>query len=94
MVTVLGFPFELFLYRCVRGLLYSTTLFTNASYTIYLFIAALIAHLSINAATLQIAVAVSIMGFVIISLSLYWLITKPSGERPVPCEGMTRRGQV
>ncbi|KAI6110743.1 hypothetical protein EDD17DRAFT_1828179 [Pisolithus thermaeus] len=46
-------------------------------YSIILFIAALIVHLAIHSAKVQIYAAVTIMGLVIVSLFFYWLITEP-----------------
>ncbi|KAI6096703.1 hypothetical protein F5141DRAFT_560082 [Pisolithus sp. B1] len=45
-------------------------------YSIILFIAALIVHLAIHSAKVQIYAAVTIMGLVIVSLFFYWLITE------------------
>lgn len=61
-------------------------------YSIILFIAALIVHLSINSATIQIYAAVAIMGVIIVSLFFYWLITEPlDGWQFLPQEFKTRR---
>ncbi|KAI6103769.1 hypothetical protein EV401DRAFT_2019665 [Pisolithus croceorrhizus] len=46
-------------------------------YSIILFIAALIVHLVIHSANVQIYAAVTIMALVIVSLFFYWLITEP-----------------
>ncbi|KAI6102036.1 hypothetical protein EDD16DRAFT_1647600 [Pisolithus croceorrhizus] len=51
--------------------------FTSSSCSIILFIAALIVHLAIHSAKVQIYAAVTIMGLVIVSLFFYWLITEP-----------------
>ncbi|KAI5998374.1 hypothetical protein F5J12DRAFT_324176 [Pisolithus orientalis] len=60
-------------------------------YSIILFIAALIVHLTINAAKLQIYAAVAIMGLVIICLFLYWLVTEPlDGWQFLPQECKSR----
>ncbi|KAI6010534.1 hypothetical protein BKA83DRAFT_4401110 [Pisolithus microcarpus] len=45
--------------------------------SIILFIAALIVHLAINSATIQIYAAVAIMGLIVVCVYLYWLITEP-----------------
>ncbi|KAI5994007.1 hypothetical protein EDD15DRAFT_874143 [Pisolithus albus] len=61
-------------------------------YSIILFIAALIVHLAINSATIQIYAAVAIMGLIIVSLFFYWLITEPlDGWQFLPQEHKTCR---
>ncbi|KAI5985501.1 hypothetical protein EDD15DRAFT_2374098 [Pisolithus albus] len=61
-------------------------------YSIILFIAALIVHLAINSATIQIYAAVAIMGLIVVSLFFYWLITEPlDGWQFLPQEHKTCR---
>ncbi|KAI6010083.1 hypothetical protein BKA83DRAFT_4406951 [Pisolithus microcarpus] len=61
-------------------------------YSIILFIAALIVHLVINSAMIQIYGAVAIIGLIIVSLIFYWLITEPlDGLQLLPQEFKTCR---
>lgn len=61
-------------------------------YSIIFFISALIAHFSTNTATEETFVASLVVGFLIMCLILYWLITVPSEVLPV--EGAAGGGQA
>ncbi|KAI6009046.1 hypothetical protein EDC04DRAFT_872782 [Pisolithus marmoratus] len=64
-------------------------------YSTILFIAALITHLSINEAMLQIYGGAVIMGLVIVCLFLYWLVTEPlDGWQFLPQECKTHRTEA
>ncbi|KAI6103770.1 hypothetical protein EDD16DRAFT_1582952 [Pisolithus croceorrhizus] len=63
-------------------------------YSIILFIAALIVHLAINSAAVQIYAAIAIMGLVIVTLFFYWLVTEPiDGWRFLPQECGNHRAE-
>ncbi|KAI6096850.1 hypothetical protein F5141DRAFT_1151340 [Pisolithus sp. B1] len=64
-------------------------------YSIILFIAALIVHLAINSAAVQIYAAIAIMCLVIVTLFFYWLVTEPiDGWRFLPQECGSHRVEV
>ncbi|KIK21501.1 hypothetical protein PISMIDRAFT_540746 [Pisolithus microcarpus 441] len=80
MTLVLGFPFELFLYRCVRNVLLDIAFVTSSCCSVFFFIAALVAHFVIHTAKFQYGAAIFIFSLVFACLGTYWLVTEPREE--------------
>ncbi|KAI6108346.1 hypothetical protein F5141DRAFT_111002 [Pisolithus sp. B1] len=85
MVLVLGFPFELFLYRCVSRIPLDITFVSSPCYSVFFFITALVVHFVIHTAKFQFAAAILIFSLVFVCLGLYWLVTEPREKELVCC---------
>jgi len=82
MTLILGFPFELFLYRCVECGRYDfdglTLVFSYCS--ILFFLLALLTHCVDNKAVVQLVVAGIFAVLLGCCFIVYWLITEPCND--------------
>jgi len=82
MVLILGFPFELFLYRCVND---GHTIMKSSPrcfsyHSVLLFLLALLSHCVHHGAIVQLIFACIFGTLVLFCLIGYWLITEPCND--------------